>query len=52
MGRGEKYQPEQVVNRPQQIEVAGQDRSKDAVHRTRLSVGERLLRELQLQAAR
>ncbi len=31
-------------------EMAGQDRSKDAVYRTRFAVGKRLLRELQLQA--
>ena len=29
--------------------MAGQSRSKDVVHRTRFAVGERLLRELQLQ---
>src|ERR1700733_10793347 len=29
--------------------MAGKDGSKDAVHRARLSLGERLLRELQLQ---
>ena len=29
--------------------MAGQDRSKDAVHRARFAVGERLLRELQLK---
>ena len=33
-------------------EVAGGHRNEDAVHRTRLAVGERLLRELQLEAAR
>jgi hypothetical protein len=30
--------------------MAGQDRSKDAVHRARFAMGERLLRELQLKA--
>jgi len=31
--------------------MTGQNRSKDAVYRTRFAVGKRLLRELQLQAA-
>ncbi len=36
------------VRRQRLTELAGQHRSKDAVHRAWLSVGERLLRELQL----
>ena len=32
--------------------MAGADGRQDTVHRTRLSLGERLLRELQLQVAR
>ena len=40
--------PEFVAQGP--AEMAGRDGSKDAVHRARLSLGERLLRELQLQA--
>jgi len=38
------------VRRPGPTTMAGKNRSKNAVHRARLSVGERLLRELQLQA--
>ncbi len=41
--------PEFVAQRS--AEMAGRHRRQDAVHRTRLSVGERLLRELQLEAA-
>ncbi len=36
------------VRRQRLTELAGQHRSKDAVHRARLSLGERLLRKLQL----
>ena len=38
------------VRRQRPTAMAGQNRSKNAVHRTRFAVGERLLRELQLQA--
>ena len=40
------------IRRDASAEMAGRHRRQDTVHRTRISVGERLLRNLQLAAAR
>ena len=40
------------VRRQGPTQVVGGHRSKDTLHRTRFSLGERLLRELQLEVAR